>query len=139
MPITRTTFALCALLGLCASVQPALAVECTWTGGGADNNFMTDANWSCGGVIRAPQPDEGADLLFPNGAARPTPFNSFPILSVRLIRIQGVATGNKAWTITGNGLTLTDTLRVTSPADGQGHGPSLLTPIQLGSMGTEII
>src|SRR5207244_2125933 len=50
-------------------LAPAVA---TWDGGGADNRWMTAANWA-GDV--APQP--GDDLVFPSGAAQLTNVNDF--------------------------------------------------------------
>ena len=43
----------------------------TWTGGGADNNWTTLANW--GGTA----PVAGDDLVFPGGAARLSNTNNF--------------------------------------------------------------
>ncbi len=50
----------------------AQASTATWTGGGADNNWTTAANWQ-GNVAPAP----GDDLVFPAGAARPNNTNTF--------------------------------------------------------------
>ncbi len=47
--------------------------QCTWTGGGADNNWSTAANWTCSvGTV----PDTGYDLIFPMANA---PSSASPI------------------------------------------------------------
>ncbi|MDQ6794079.1 MAG: S8 family serine peptidase, partial [Chloroflexota bacterium] len=61
----------------------------TWTGGGADNNWTTLANW--GGVL----PVAGDDLVFPGGAARLANTNNFV-----------AGTGFNSITISGTGYTL---------------------------------
>ncbi len=44
-----------------------------WDGGGANNNWMTAANWDGNSL-----PDAGDALVFPAGAARPSSVNNFP-------------------------------------------------------------
>ena len=61
----------------------------TWTGGGADNNWTTPANW--GGTA----PVAGDDLVFPGGAARLSNTNDF-----------AAATSFNSITISGSGYTL---------------------------------
>ena len=61
----------------------------TWTGGGADNNWTTAANW--GGTA----PVAGDDLVFPGGAARLSNTNNY-----------AAATAFNSITISGTGYTL---------------------------------
>jgi autotransporter-associated beta strand protein len=75
----------------------------TWDGGGADNNWSTAANW-VGDVA----PVVGDDLIFPVNAAKFSTVNNIGLLTTyRSITFEG---GN--YTIDGNGLRLTNGLRV---------------------------
>ena len=68
----------------------------TWTGGGADNNWTTPANW--GGTA----PVAGDDLVFPGGAARLSNTNNFLAgTSFNSITISGTG-----YTLAGNALAL---------------------------------
>ena len=72
------------------------AASRTWTGGGADNNWTTAANW--GGTA----PVAGDDLVFPNGAARLSNTNNFAAgTSFRSITISGTG-----YTLSGNSVAL---------------------------------
>ncbi len=85
------------------SINNFAAVK-TWDGGGADNNWGTAANW-VGDVV----PVVGDDLVFPVNAAKFSTNNNIGVLltTYRSITIEG---GN--YTIGGNGLRLTNGLRV---------------------------
>ena len=56
------------LVGLMAPLaimvpQASAAIDtCTWTGGGADDNFMTTGNWS--GCDNSNMPEAGDNLVF---------------------------------------------------------------------------
>src|SRR5256885_1746156 len=74
----------------------ASAATRTWTGGGADNNWGTAANW--GGTF----PVAGDDLVFPSGAARLSNTNNIAAgTSFNSITISG-----SGYTLAGNSITL---------------------------------
>ncbi|HXH68778.1 MAG TPA: VCBS repeat-containing protein [Pyrinomonadaceae bacterium] len=85
------------------SINSFAAVK-TWDGGGADDNWGTAANW-VGDIA----PVVGDDLIFPVNAAKFSTNNNIGVLltTYRSITIEG---GN--YTIGGNGLRLTNGLRV---------------------------
>jgi hypothetical protein len=83
------------VLALLVSASPALAVNRTWTGGGADDNWTTAANW--GGTA----PSAGDDLFFPGPTPRLTPNNDFPA-GTQFSSITFTGTGG--YTITGNAI-----------------------------------
>ena len=93
----RRSLKLVVLAGL-LSAAPAFAVNRTWTGGGADDNWTTAANW--GGTA----PSAGDDLEFPGGTPRLSPNNDFPAgTSFASIAFTGLTGG---YTLTGNGVQL---------------------------------
>jgi autotransporter-associated beta strand protein len=77
-------------------LAPAIA---TWDGGGANNLWMTAANW-VGDVA----PNSGDDLVFPASAARLTNTNDFAAGTA----FNSLAITGGGYTIGGNGVTLTD-------------------------------
>ncbi len=80
----------------------ALAAIATWTGAGADANWMTAANW--GGTA----PSAGDDLVFPGGAARLTNTNNFPSgTNFNTITFNGASGG---YTLNGNAIQLSSGL-----------------------------
>jgi hypothetical protein len=83
------------LAGILLSATPASAVNKTWTGGGADDNWTTGANW--GGTA----PSAGDDLFFPGPTPRLTPNNDFPA-GTQFASITFTGTGG--YTITGNAI-----------------------------------
>lgn len=118
----------------------AFADDCSWTGGGADNKWSTDANWNCGGIVRRPQDLDS--LLFPDGMPRPANENDIPNLAVNFIAIQGVGAGGERWEISNAPdvtITLLANFEVSSPADSDGEGPSFQVPIRPFFANTEII
>ncbi len=84
----------------------------SWSGAGADNNWMTAANWS-GGVT----PNAGDNLIFPAGAAQLSSVNNFPTgTSFTSITINaGGYTFNNSATPP-NAVALTGALTVNTPA-----------------------
>jgi len=76
------------------ATRAAPAVDKTWTGGGADNNWSTGANW--GGIA----PLANDNLIF-SGAVRLNNTNDFVGLSVNWIRF-----ANGGFTLNGNALAL---------------------------------
>ncbi|MEP7204683.1 MAG: hypothetical protein ABI716_00630 [Candidatus Saccharibacteria bacterium] len=60
------------------SIMPAAYAgtnQCSWSGGGGDNNWSTAANWSCSvGAV----PTTGYDLIFPHLGAGKTTNNDLP-------------------------------------------------------------
>ena len=85
------------VLGILLSAAPAFAVNRTWTGGGADDNWTTAANW--GGTA----PSAGDDLFFPGPTPRLTPNNDFPAgTSFSSITF----TGTGGYTLVGNAILL---------------------------------
>ena len=79
------------------SAAPALAVNRTWTGAGADDNWTTAANW--GGTA----PSAGDDLFFPGPTPRLTPNNDFP---AGTLFSSITFTGTGGYTLVGNAITL---------------------------------
>jgi hypothetical protein len=78
--------------------QAAQAVTRTWTGGGADDNWTTAANW--GGTA----PSAGDDLVFPGGTPRLTPNNDFAVnTSFNSIAFNG---GSGGYTLSGTPILL---------------------------------
>jgi autotransporter-associated beta strand protein len=86
-------------------VQPALAAATrTWTGGGADSNWTTAANW--GGTA----PVAGDSLGFPQVASRKTNTNDFAAnTSFAAINLSG-----SGYTVSGSAIVLTGTLSNTA-------------------------
>jgi len=75
---------------------PAFGATRTWTGGGADNNWSTTANW--GGTA----PVAGDDLVFPSGALRLSNNNNISAgTSFNSITISG-----SGYTLAGNSIAL---------------------------------
>jgi autotransporter-associated beta strand protein len=85
------------VLAILLSAAPAFAVNRTWTGGGADDNWTTAANW--GGTA----PSAGDDLFFPGPTPRLTPNNDFP---AGTLFSSITFTGTGGYTLTGNAITL---------------------------------
>ncbi len=73
--------------------------SCTWTGGGANNNWSTGANWSGG---NAPATDGSATLTFPNGASRLSNTNDFTAGTA----FAGLVISGSGYTLAGNQVTL---------------------------------
>ena len=127
---TRLFICLCILL---ASPRVAAAATCTWTGGGTDDNWLTAANWdNCGGAHATPQ--DGDDLVFPGGAARNTPNNDLPTLTVGTIAVTGVPVSGSGYIITGVGVAVTGgVVSFSAPPNVFGLGPSWRVPLSLGA------
>jgi len=86
------------LFGILLSAAAARAATSTWTGGGADDNWTTPANW--GGIA----PSAGDDLVFPGGTPRLSPNNDFGAgTSFNTITFTGASGG---YTLTGNTIQL---------------------------------
>ena len=95
----------------------------TWDDGGADNNWQTAANW-IGDV--APDSDGTASLVFAGGAAKTTA-NNFPSGTA----FAGLALNNTAaFTLSGNGITLTGPLTAATTA--AAITDTLALPVALG-------
>lgn len=77
-------------------VGSAFAADRTWNGGGADNNWSTDANWAG----TAPVAD---DALFFGGTAKAVNTNDIDGLSIAGLTFNSGAIG---FTLNGNGITL---------------------------------
>ena len=76
----------------------------TWTGDGADNNWMTAANWS-GGTL----PGNGASLIFPAGVSKLNAVNNFPAtMSFNSIEIDG-----SGYALSGNAISLSQGITTT--------------------------
>jgi hypothetical protein len=79
----------------------ALVVPATWDGGGADDNWMTAANW-----VGDALPGPGAGLFFPSGAARQSNVNNYPNgTAFSGLLFDGLAT-NGGYNISGNSIAL---------------------------------
>ena len=95
--------ALC--LPLCLVAFPLAAETRTWTGGGGDDLWSTDANWNS----NAP-PEAGSELFFPDTAARKTPINDLPAgMAFARIAVEG-----GSYIIDGNPVTLTNGISASS-------------------------
>ena len=86
----------------------------TWTGGGADNNWTTPANW--GGTA----PVAGDDLVFPAGAARLSNTNNFAAATA----FNSITISGTGYTLAGNSIALGAT-GLTSSAIGSTNTVSL--------------
>ncbi len=87
--------ALCiSALLVCASTNAATS---TWTGGGANGNWMTAGNWQ-GSIV----PTAGDDLVFPAGPVNKTGSNDFAIGTA----FASIVIGAGGYTFTGNSITL---------------------------------
>ncbi|WP_217699031.1 beta strand repeat-containing protein [Prosthecobacter debontii] len=93
----RTWLALVVSASLLSGAQRGQAVEATWSGGGANDNWSTGLNW--GGAA----PVAGDSLLF-SGSTRLGPVNDFTADT----NFAGItfASGAGAFTVTGNRITL---------------------------------
>ena len=117
--ILRTTIAAVCTVYACT----ANAAVFTWDGGGADNNWQTAANW-VGDV--APDSDGTASLVFAGGAAKTTA-NNFPAGTA----FASLALNNTAaFTLSGNGITLTGPLTAATTA--AAITDTLALPVALG-------
>lgn len=86
------------VFGILLSETAVRAATSTWTGGGADNNWTTPANW--GGTA----PSAGDDLVFPGGTPRLSPNNDFGAgTSFNTISFTGASGG---YTLGGNAIQL---------------------------------
>ncbi|HEY2798262.1 MAG TPA: hypothetical protein VGK26_10270 [Thermoanaerobaculia bacterium] len=86
-----------AALTILLGSAPAQAVNRTWTGLGADDNWTTAGNW--GGTA----PSAGDDLFFPGPTPRLTPNNDFP---AGTLFSSITFTGTGGYTLTGNAIML---------------------------------
>src|SRR5262245_50993886 len=82
IPVRRRRNPTLGLLRLEDRITPA-PITWTWTGLGADANWLTGANW----IFFNPDPERGPpspgdDLVFPAGAARLNNTNNFPVNTV---------------------------------------------------------
>jgi len=92
----------------------------TWTGGGANNNWSTGANWQ--GAVA---PTSGSILVFGSGESRLTNVDDMPGLSVAEIELAG------GYSISGDAITLTGSAGV--GIDNQSGTNSFNNPITLGA------
>ncbi len=93
-------------------VAHATPNTCTWTGS-SSNNFNTAANWSsCGSTV----PQTGDSLIFDatSLSAATTLTNNITGLSVASITFQGTNSSSYSFTISGNALTVSTAINVTS-------------------------
>jgi hypothetical protein len=104
------------------------SVTCTWTGGGGDDNWTTDANWSGGA---APQASD--DLVFPAVAAQTT--NSYNNVPDKLICGSLTFMGG-GYIISGNPIALDGGITNSIPA---GQTNELALNVQLASATTQIV
>lgn len=125
-------------LGVCVSVlaAPGLAsgATCTWTGGGANSNWSTAANWNnCGGAHALPA--NGDLVSFVAGAARASSVNNLVGLSLIGVQIAGTSAGDQRYNISAagvtNGITLAGTLSFNAAPDMNSLGPLFGIPISL--------
>jgi hypothetical protein len=118
---------------LAAPAVSAAGLTCTWTGGGADNNFSTTANWSgCSGAA----PTNGDNLVFPVTASRLAPVNDISSLNAVSITFNG--TGSAGYNITGNALTLSGDLTDNSSGAFGNHPGSLVLGTDAVFSGTHV-
>ena len=98
-----------------------------WTGGGADNNWTTAANW-----VDDVTPVTGSRLLFA-GATRTSPYNNFPTGTT----FDSITFDNGGFTLSGNSVTLSpqNSVAITNVA-GQNQ---IDLPITVGSTGTMVV
>ena len=102
----------------------AHADTCTWTGNGADNLWSTAANWTCNGSHPTPQNGDIADFTNPT----PHGINVNDINDLHLDAVHLVAGGGQEWQISGNAITVSSVVSITSV---NGFDQELLTPITL--------
>ena len=92
-------------------VSPLTDPTCTWTGGGADTNWMTAANWD-GGTA----PVVGDSIVFDSTGVetRPSPNNNFPAGT----SFEKITVSASGYTIGGNSVSLTSGLVVDTYTSG---------------------
>ncbi len=94
--------------GILVPTTAAQAATRTWTGGGADDNWSTAANW--GGTA----PSAGDDLVFPGGTPRLSPSNDLAAnTSFNTISFTGSSGG---YTLSGNAIQLVAGISATNTA-----------------------
>ena len=91
------TMALLAGVSVVVAPQAGAATTLTWTGGGADANWSTAANWN-----PAQAPQAGDSLVFPSGAARPVNNNDLQADTA----IAAITLSGTAYTLGGNAVSL---------------------------------
>ena len=100
----------------------------TWTGGGADNNWTTSANWS-GGIL----PTVGASLVFPAGVSKLNSVNDFPATT----NFSSIEIDGSGYALSGNAISLTQgiTTTYTSGTSSDTINTQLGGPISVGTGG----
>jgi autotransporter-associated beta strand protein len=134
---------LCLLLVDTRSAWAANGDVCSWIGTGVNNNWSTDANWSCFDGIkftrRKPQNGDALSFSGANSGLQSSNVNDMVGLSVLTVEVTGRGADGQHWNLMGNPLTITrnaqsmfDALRVNATPDVAGFGASFLVPIVLG-------
>jgi fibronectin-binding autotransporter adhesin len=118
------THAVACLIVLCCVFSTAHAQTETWDGGGADNNWMTDANWADNTA-----PAAGADLVFA-GSVKDNPCNNNYTAGTSFSSITFSSTAG-SFNLTGNSITLTGNI-----TNNDGSRQTIALPIIIGSTHT---
>jgi hypothetical protein len=107
MQVRKVSGVLLLLLLLLLAPAALSAATRTWTGLGADTNWMTPANWD---VV----PVAGDDLVFPTGVPAPslTNNNNFPALT----SFNSITLSGAGYALNGNSITLAAAGITSSPA-----------------------
>lgn len=127
----RITFTIWTLFAL-ATPTPAYAADCVWSGKGDNNRWSTKGNWAnCGNGI----PKNNDNVDFPAGSLRPVNENDISPLSLANLTIDGTGAVNERYELSGLGVTVTGVVRVLTPADAAGRGPSIRANIVMAGKG----
>jgi autotransporter-associated beta strand protein len=131
IPVRRRRNPTLGLLRLEDRITPA-PITWTWTGHGADANWLTGANW----IFFNPDPElgppsPGDDLVFPAGAARLSNTNNFPVNTA----FNTLTFTGSNYVISGNAIELSQGITTNIPAGSVsdvdvlfGPGVTLLNP-----------
>jgi hypothetical protein len=111
---------------------PAYAANCVWMGKGDSNRWSSKGNWAtCDNGV--PKNNDSVD--FPAGALQPANENDISPLSLANLTINGTGDGNTRYEISGLGVTVTGVVRVLTPPDAAGRGPSIRANIVMAGKG----
>jgi autotransporter-associated beta strand protein len=117
-----SSFCLGVIAALAAQSASAILPTCTWTGGGANGNWSTAANWNnCGGLHAVPI--DGDTLVFPNAVPRTTNNNDIIKLIAAKLQINGVN-----YNITGNAIGLSGGISANVPLGVHGDTDPVFGP-----------
>lgn len=109
----------------------AAGQTCTWTGGGADTNFSTVANWTnCNGA--APTNDDALVFDASSLSADVTPNNDINGLSVTNITFSGSSSNYYNYAIDGSAITVTGAISNTATYGSDSKEMSIVAPVVLG-------